>query len=101
MKIKRGNVECAPLGWYRPDSYPRLKQIVSDPGNLFDTYEQWVENAQQLFDKLTNQGMPVQKVMIDPDQMLAWARMQARNVDTRCRAEYAVIVYEAAKGHDH
>lgn len=96
MKKGKGDVAAAPVGWYRPDTWRRLKKIIPDPENYFDTYEEWAAHAEKLLKGLTDQGIPAEKCFIDPDEMLAWANSQNRKLDSRARSEYAAIVYMKA-----
>lgn len=87
-------VAAAPMTWWRPDTYPRLLDICADRKDLFPRFEEWRENAQKHFDELFAQGVPVVKVVIDPEELLAWAKAQGRDIDGKARAEFATVVYQ-------
>ena len=78
--------------WYRADQWERLLEISVDRDRLGDSYEAWVENAEETLRSLQAQqtaGVTIEKVEVDVEEMLAWCRERGVEVDAEARAEYA------------
>jgi len=86
------------MSWWRPDTYARIVEISVDKQNFPDTFKEWRKLAQKQFDTLRAEGLPVVKIVIDPDELLAWATSLGRNVDAKTRIEFALRTYERSKG---
>jgi hypothetical protein len=76
------------IGWYRPDQWQRLLEISSDRDRLEDTHEEWLGNASRVFDFLKRKGLPVVKMAVDVEDLLAWCAKQGLAVNLESRAKY-------------
>lgn len=54
-----------------------------------DSYEDWLKHAEQTDRTLTQEGMQVERVMIDVDELLVRCKFQGRLVNGAARSEYA------------
>jgi hypothetical protein len=79
-------VGCA---WYRADQWERLREIAADRETLEQTYEAWVENAEQALRNMRESGMRVEKVEVDLEELLARCERRELEVDAHARALYA------------
>lgn len=79
------------FGWYTAHTYPRFLEVIADRERFSDDFETWRKIAQRQFDGLRAQGLAVEKVPIDPDEMLAWCRAQGRAVDAHGRSAFAAF----------
>jgi len=52
--------------WYKEEDYPILKNLFEDGDTLPDTYSEWLEKAQNLFNQLIQRGLTPVKAYIDP-----------------------------------
>jgi len=77
------------VAWYRPEQWSRLVEICLDAPALDGSYEGWVRNATQSFDRYTAAGMTLERVDVDVEQLLAWCEAHGRAVDGEARSAYA------------
>lgn len=85
--------------WYRPDSWRRIRDAAADPDKMDPTFAQWRRAAQRRFDELRRQGIAVEKILIDPDALFAFA--EGRPITTQVRAEFAITVQMRAQDKRH
>jgi len=78
------------VGWYRPEQWERLLEIVSDRDQLESTHEEWLENASRVFNFLKREGLPVVKMDINVEDLLAWCAKQGLAVNGDSRAKYVM-----------
>jgi hypothetical protein len=81
-------VSVTGIGWYRREDYDRLKAMFKDGSKLPDTFDSWLQSAQNLYDKLTGQGHVVVKADIDPDTFPEWCRTRGMEMDAKARMAY-------------
>lgn len=98
MEIESGPIGAMPFGWYSAEGWERVRAISEDPAHFLASYEQWCEVAQRQFDTFAAQGMPVEKIMIDPDELDAWCKQVGAGVNSKARATYAVIAWQKHHG---
>lgn len=82
-------VKYVGMPWYRRADYEKLLSIFSDNHVLPETFEKWLQKAEDGFDDFTRQGLIVEKVYIDPDTFPAWCRARGLNIDAKARVEFA------------
>jgi hypothetical protein len=79
----------AAVAWYREDQWDRLREISVDRDQLDDTYAEWVVKAERVIKHLAAEGMSIEKVEIDLEDLQRWCAAQGIPVDSRARAVYA------------
>lgn len=79
------------FGWYTTITYARLLEIISDRQHFPEKFEAWCPIAQRRFDALRQLGVDVEKVLIDPQEMLEWCQARRHRVDARHRAQFAAL----------
>jgi len=74
--------------WFRRESYPRIQNL---PGSdLKDTYEQWQERAERMFNVMHSAGQKLTRVVLEPDELKRFAQeIGAEAVTANVRAELA------------
>ena len=77
-----GVVGCA---WFDEAGWERLREITADPGRLLDDYASWVKMVNNSIREMRKQGMNVQKVLVDVDELAAWCEENDRVVDAEAR----------------
>jgi hypothetical protein len=87
----------AAIAWYREDQWDRLREISEDRDQLDDTYAEWVVKAERVMKHLAAQGVSIEKVEIDLEDLQRWCAAQGIPVDSRARASYAA---EKANGRN-
>ena len=82
-------VSATGIAWYRAQDYDRLKATFTDGWKLPDTFESWQRSAQNLYDKLTNEGLVVVKAYIDPNTFPEWCRANGMEMNAKARMRFA------------
>jgi len=83
------------MPWFSPEGYVKMRAAAADKDNLFDTFEEFEQNAIAHFDQAVADGHATEKVMIDADALIAWCIAERRPLDGIARQMFAAItVYE-------
>ena len=82
------------VAWYRAEQWERLRDIVAAPEALEETYEEWVAMATEKLSHLAEQGLVLEKVDVDVEELLAWCNERGRAVDGEARAEFAGVKFQ-------
>jgi len=77
------------VGWYKPEDWDRLRDISEDRDELEDTFEEWESYALKALQEIESTGQILEKVMIDPEQLLRWCNSKGVAVNGSSRAEFA------------
>lgn len=77
--------------WLKPEDYPRFRAIFDD---VDDTYDEWLARMERGLTQLKGKGVHVNRVLIDPDELVEWCRTNGCEVDSHARGTYAAIVGE-------
>lgn len=74
--------------WFRRESYPRIQSL---PGSdLKDSYEQWQERAERMFNVMHSAGQKLTRVVLEPDELKRFAQeIGADAITANVRAELA------------
>ena len=78
------------FGWFTARTYSRLREISADKHDLPETFQEWETRAQAQFDELRQEGIAIEKVLIDPDALLNWAKEAP--INSKKRAEFAAMI---------
>lgn len=76
------------IAWYRRDQWLRLREAAADADVLEDTYDEWLEIAQNTILDLAKEGIRAEPVDIDLDELIEWGRANDRPIDGKARAEF-------------
>lgn len=91
-------VRMVGVPWFRREDYARIRELCDD--ELFATFDEWEKVAQRRYDQHLAAGAPLEKVMIDPDDLAAFARdAAATKIDGAIRAEFAARVVAKKYGN--
>lgn len=77
------------IAWYSRQDWERLREIVDDPENLEETYEEWLEMAEAAIDQIRASGYRPETVPIAVDALVAWCDKEDRDLTGEARAEFA------------
>jgi hypothetical protein len=90
----------AAIAWYRADQWDRLREISADRDQLDETYAEWVVKAQGVLDHLAGEGLSIDKVEIDLDDLQRWCAERGIPINGQARASYAAEkAREREQGH--
>jgi hypothetical protein len=81
-------VKILGYAWYREEDYAELKNLFIDGHNLPDTFDEWLNKSQSLFDQLRANGNIVEKVYIELDSFPVWCRSRGLDIDSRSRIDF-------------
>src|SRR4051794_13992609 len=57
------------MGWYRSEDWERLLQVISDRDEMYDSYAEWLAEAQRAERAAAAEGIQVKRVPVDPDEL--------------------------------
>ncbi len=78
------------VAWYKPGDWERLEELCPDLKGIWQSYEQWRTATARKMSQARMSGRRVEKVEVDPEDLLAWCKRQDRTeIDSAARAEYA------------
>ncbi|GMQ82617.1 MAG: hypothetical protein BMS9Abin05_2072 [Rhodothermia bacterium] len=78
------------VAWYRLEQWTLLKSISVDSAELEDTYQEWIEAAEQSLKQIRETGINARKVDVDVDELSDWCRTEGRPVDGSARSQFVV-----------
>lgn len=76
------------IPWDKEEDYEHLKTIFDDHQNLPSTFQDWLNKAQNLADRIKSQGCIVEKVYIDPNTFPQWCRGRGLDINGQARIEF-------------
>ncbi|WP_407530665.1 hypothetical protein [Methylobacterium oryzisoli] len=77
------------MAWYRPEDYTRLRELMQDADRLPDSYDAWRISAEQVEREVTRSGMAVIRVLITPEEFVAWCKERGVQADATARSRFA------------
>jgi len=87
--------------WYKEEDYPILKELFEDGDTLPDSYSEWLEKAQNLFNQLIQRGFTPIKVYINPDTFPKWCIERGHSLNAKARTAYANFVAANSIHNNH
>lgn len=82
-------IRATGIPWYRKEDYVRLKNLFIDGHDLPLTFDEWQQQAQDLFDGLKSKGHIVEKVYIEPDPFTDWCLRRGLDINANARVNFA------------
>ena len=86
------------MAWYRPDDYDRLREILVDGAKLPASYDMWRISAEQVATTVSQSGVDVVRVTLEPDVFAAWCGARGLTTDGTARARFANEMAEQQPG---
>jgi len=90
------------VAWYGQADWARLRAVAADPGDLEDTYEEWVEVFNRGIRTLASAGIVAERIHVGGADLEVWCSAEGRPIDAPARAEFASRLlqrrYERAGG---
>lgn len=76
------------MGWYRPEDWERLLQVIPDRDRMYDSHAEWLAEAEQAERAVIAGGPRVKRVPVDPDELAGWCLIRGRAPNAEARAEF-------------
>jgi hypothetical protein len=77
------------IPWYRREQWSRWKEISQDRSDLCESYDDWLEGAEEAIRNLTKDGVEVHKVDVGVEEFLEWATKEKVTITGFARSDYA------------
>jgi len=79
------------IAWYKKEQWHILRQVVENPNDIENTYEEWLNNAINLKKTLINSGLTVEEVEIDIQDVIIWCKKDNKTINSKNITEYVVF----------
>ncbi len=86
------NIQGVGVPWFTAETWPRLLEVVDDADLMPATYEEWIALVEPRFAQHRADGAPVERVYIEPDELVEWCAVSDLPVDARGRSAFAAVV---------
>lgn len=88
------------VAWFRAEDYERIREISDD--EMIPDFAEWEAKMLELLARPRPAGATLEKVIIDPDELLTFARLHhGGKIDTKIRSEFAARLVAQKYGTDH
>ena len=85
------------IAWLREEDWPQWRAI--DP--KLPTYDRWLRKTEGGTKKIEKHGFSAEKVIINPDDFLAWCNSVGCKVDRKARSYFATSLLIGRWGKDN
>src|SRR5947209_7025508 len=87
----RGKMRAIGIAWFRSEDYQRIREMSED--DMAPTFEEFEAKMEGHIDRLPTTGVVHEKVIIDPDELLAYAsKSHHRKINSQIRARFAAVL---------
>jgi hypothetical protein len=90
--VKRQSSSQSPMSvgvaWYQPDQWQKLLAASADRDKLEETYNEWLQEAERVIKELRRQGLHLEKVDVDIEELVSWCRKKKIPVNGEARSMY-------------
>jgi hypothetical protein len=99
LGARMSEVDCIYISWYRgKEDYGRVYALAPDGGGMEPTFEEFKRVVKKLMPALKARGLPIKKVIIDPDNFANWLRATNNMSTPTTRARYGWEVAQRRHG---
>jgi hypothetical protein len=89
--MRSNNDKVIGIAWYRKEQWFILRQVVENPNDIEDTYEEWLKNANILKKELVDSGLAVEEVDVDMQDVINWCKKGNKTINSNNISEYVVF----------
>lgn len=96
------NIQAIGVPWFTAETWLRLREVVDniEADKLPATYDEWIALAEPRFAQCVADGLPVERVLIDPYELAAWCEANNMPIDGRGRSAFAAgVLARRARAH--
>jgi len=76
------------VGWYTEENWKVVKASAVDPDRFENTFQDWIEMAEDSLQKLQAAGISAEKSYIEANALLTWCLAHNKANSAASRAEY-------------
>jgi hypothetical protein len=87
--MKNQNQMIFGVAWFKPEQWQALKKASADRDEMEETHSEWLINANHALRELRAQGVQVEPVEIDVEELVAWCQKQGVPLNSSARSRYA------------
>jgi len=88
QSARRGREMIVGIAWFRAADWTRLLEISEDRNELEDSHAKWLEQANRVLREVEKGGLKARRVVINLDELLAWAAARKVPIDGKCRSNF-------------
>ncbi len=88
------------IAWFHPSDWEELKQLCP-PGDLQDTYDEWLQNAEAGVRAFGLGPYDFEKIVLTPDDLRNWRATKDGKIDSKARTQLAVEIVLKRKKTNH
>jgi len=81
------------IAWFEANQWEKLIEVSIDSSSLGETYEVWRNNAETMIEKMQSGGMILQKIQVEVDELVEWAKRKGVPIDGKARSEFAIQTF--------
>jgi len=89
--MKRNSDKVIGIAWYKKEQWFILRQVIENPNDIENTYEEWLNNAINLRKTLIDSGLTVEEVEIDIQDVKSWCKKDNKTINSNNITEYVVF----------
>jgi len=89
--MKRNSDKVIGIAWYKKEQWFILRQVIENPNDIENTYEEWLNNAINLRKTLIDSGLTVEEVEIDIQDVISWCKKDNKTINSKNITEYVVF----------
>jgi hypothetical protein len=87
--VTMAKIAAMGISWFERDDYPRILQIMQDAHIFPADYDAWQQKAERQQRDAEARGLRVMRIVVKPDQFIAWCARNRLNVDAEARKRFA------------
>lgn len=76
------------FAWYQRHQWGRLRELAADAEGIEENYDAWLTSAKRSLATVKSQGLSVERVQVDVEEVAAWCARAGRRFDGKARSEY-------------
>ena len=89
--MKSNSEKVIGIAWYKKEQWFILRQVIENPNDIENTYEEWLNNAINLRKTLIDSGLTVEEVEIDIQDVKSWCKKDNKTINSNNITEYVVF----------
>ena len=86
------------ITWYKREDYEKLKSLFVDGRILPESYDDWLQSAEEVVNGFRAQGQAFKKVYIDPNTFPVWCASKGLEINANARSRFSAE--QAYKGRE-